>query len=120
MSHTITDKCISCHRCQTACPTGAIAIQDNVFLIDSTLCNDCLGYYGTPQCASVCPTNAACLPSEQVTGGTKNHIADYWDLWFNQYNNLLSKLKRKPSNPYWEQWFDAYSQEISTLITANS
>lgn len=53
MSHTITDQCINCHRCRNACPTGAITIQNNVFLIDATLCNDCQGYYGTPQCLSL-------------------------------------------------------------------
>ncbi len=120
MSYTITDQCINCSRCRNACPTGAITLQDNVFLIDATRCNDCQGYYGTPQCASVCPTNSACLPSYQVTGGSKNQIADYWDLWFNRYNKLVHKLKGKQTNPYWERWFDAYSQEISTLMTANS
>ena len=120
MSHTITENCINCHRCRAACPTGAIKIHDNVFLIDATLCNDCQGYHGTPQCASVCPTNTGCLPSYQVTGGNKKQMADYWDIWFNRYNNLVSKLKEKQTSPYWEQWFDVYAQEISTLITVNS
>ncbi|MEA5508206.1 4Fe-4S binding protein [Crocosphaera sp. UHCC 0190] len=120
MSYTITDQCITCHRCHKACPTGAIKIQNNVLLIDPTLCNDCQGYYGTPQCASVCPTNSGCLPTYQVTGGLKNQVADYWDSWFNHYNNLVARLKGKQTNPYWEQWFDVYSQEILTLTTVSS
>jgi hypothetical protein len=47
-------------------------------------------------------------------------MADYWDLWFNRYHNLVGKLKGKQTSPYWEQWFEAYSQEISTLMTVNS
>jgi ferredoxin len=67
MSYTITSECIVCDRCRVECPTHAISFNHGILLIDPTTCNHCLGYYGTPQCAAVCPTNSGCVPSNSYT-----------------------------------------------------
>ena len=35
-----------------------IKIADDEYWVDSTLCNNCHGYYSQPQCVIACPTNA--------------------------------------------------------------
>jgi len=62
MTYTITSQCISCQRCQNACPTSAIQTDGTAFWIDVNSCNQCKGSHGVPQCWSVCPTNAGCVP----------------------------------------------------------
>ena len=47
--NTCAFSCITCRLCEKNCPTGAIAIQDNIAVIDYTKCTAC----GT--CASKCP-----------------------------------------------------------------
>jgi Fe-S-cluster-containing hydrogenase component 2 len=42
--------CIACHRCEKACPHGAMTVVDNLARIDYGKCNGCL------ECAKVCPT----------------------------------------------------------------
>ena len=109
MAYQITANCIDCNRCRVLCPTGAIKTNQQGLYIDSSLCNDCVGYYGTPQCAAVCPTNLGCVPT------TEN--SDYWENWFVRYERLLKKLHAGQQNQYWETWFDTYSQKLSTLIS---
>jgi ferredoxin len=116
MSYTITNQCITCHRCQVACPTDAIQIQNGTLLIDANLCNECSGHYGTPQCAAACPTNVGCSSLSEKIGQPR----DYWDTWFNHYNTLLTKLKREEPTYCWETWFDVYSREIASLMTTHS
>jgi ferredoxin len=113
MAFTITQSCISCDRCRTTCPTGAIKKIDGLFFINPSLCNDCVGYHGTPQCASVCPTTGACQKSVSTN-------ADYWESWFNHYEQLVKKLKTQKHPQYWDGWFDTYSQKLQSLISLNS
>jgi ferredoxin len=124
MSYIITSECIVCDRCRVECPTDAISINDGVLLIDSTTCNHCQGYYGTPQCAAVCPTNAGCLPSD--SGSTlgsdppQTDYTDYWEHWFARYRILLKQLETKQSQHYWENWFDAYSERLAFLLSQDT
>ncbi len=118
MSYTITSECIVCDRCRVECPTNAISFNNGVLLIDSDNCNHCLGYYGTPQCAAVCPTNAGCLPSDHYGGVVPDKPqTDYWDTWFNRYHTLVKRLKTEPNRLYWEHWFDVYSKKIAFLLS---
>lgn len=110
MSYTITSQCIQCDRCLSVCPTQAIQKKDNVLLIDSALCNECVGYHGTAQCAGVCPTNSGIVPLPTTES---NH---YWDDWFTRYNYLIKKLKLGQRPPYWQNWFDTYSQKLTHLL----
>lgn len=70
MSYNISDSCFQCGTCEIACPTGAIKLQDEEYIIDSKLCNNCEGYYPEPQCIVHCPT-AAPTPSQAKKGRYK-------------------------------------------------
>lgn len=56
VSHVISDLCSSCHTCITACPYGAISMDDSkdppVAYVTEAKCHGC----GT--CAAACPSNA--------------------------------------------------------------
>lgn len=106
MSYSITSQCISCSRCLPSCPTGAIQQEGNIFWIESSLCNNCVGFYSVPQCVSACPTNSGCIPDLQ----------EFWVRWFEKYNHLVSRLQQTEKTAYWEQWFDTYSQRIATQL----
>ncbi|MEL6901504.1 MAG: 4Fe-4S binding protein [Cyanobacteria bacterium J06606_4] len=120
MAYTITDKCISCQRCLTHCPTNAIETDGATFWIDADRCNNCLGSYTVPQCWAACPTNGGCVPS--LAGSTAfalstaiERSADYWKAWFSTYHNRLSRLKESKHSDYWKTWFDTYAQNLQKL-----
>ena len=118
MTYTITSDCISCQRCQTACPTGAIQTNGTAFWIDVNSCNQCEGSHGVPQCWAVCPTNEGCVPLTSGALTTSAEApADYWDSWFATYTRMVNRLKASPQSKYWRQWFDSYSQSIRQLQT---
>ena len=52
MAYKITDACVNCGTCESACPVGAISDAGSARVIDASTCVSC----GT--CASECPTNA--------------------------------------------------------------
>jgi len=58
MAYKITDECISCGACEAECPNSAITEGDETYEINPDLCTECVGYFDTPQCADVCPTEA--------------------------------------------------------------
>ncbi|MCK5720515.1 MAG: YfhL family 4Fe-4S dicluster ferredoxin [Thiomargarita sp.] len=62
MALYITDDCINCDVCEPECPNGAISQGDEIYLIDSKLCTECVGHYDAPQCVEVCPVD--CIPKD--------------------------------------------------------
>ena len=58
MALKIIDECICCDACVNPCPTDAISCDDPIYLIDSSLCTECVGYFKNPQCVEVCPVDA--------------------------------------------------------------
>lgn len=118
MTYAISDRCISCEKCLPNCPTDAITQNDlGKFSIDANLCNDCVGFYGVPQCMAGCPTFDGCTPTlSSLIKSAQVTTANYWDNWFATYNRLTSRLKAQQENQYWQDWFDAYSQKLDTLI----
>jgi ferredoxin len=58
MAFTISEDCISCGACESACPNQAIAPGDEHYEIDAAKCTECKGFFETQQCADVCPVEA--------------------------------------------------------------
>lgn len=55
MSLEITDECINCDVCEPECPNEAISMGPEIYVIDPSLCTECVGHFDTPQCMEVCP-----------------------------------------------------------------
>jgi len=130
MIYAITQTCIRCQRCVSACPTGAIVTDGSAFWIDSDRCNQCEGSYGVSQCWAVCPTNAGCVSLESVSLGI-TEIAqrltscsegsrDYWEAWFARYARLVGHLPALKQPQYWQQWFDRYAESLLRLQSQSS
>jgi ferredoxin len=61
MATWITDDCINCGACEPDCPNDAISEGDGIYVIDPTLCTECVGFFDHEACQAVCPV-ACCLP----------------------------------------------------------
>lgn len=78
MALLITDECINCDVCEPACPNDAISEGDDIYVIDSDLCTECIGHFDEPQCVVICPVD--CIPKDP------DHVENESD--------LLAKYKR--------------------------
>ena len=59
MALMITDECICCGACTEVCPNNAISEgDDQISVINPTLCTECVGFEDTPQCVEVCAVDA--------------------------------------------------------------
>ena len=63
MSLIIDDECINCDVCEPECPNSAISEGDEFYVIDATLCTECVGHYDEPQCIEVCPVD--CIEKDE-------------------------------------------------------
>ena len=61
MATMITEECINCGVCEPECPNEAITEGEETFVIDPSLCTECVGFHDTEQCAEVCPVDC-CVP----------------------------------------------------------
>jgi len=52
--------CISCYKCQKACPVGAVKVVDNLAVIDYNICTN------SGECFKACPTKAIAKKEEKV------------------------------------------------------
>ncbi|RJO72605.1 MAG: YfhL family 4Fe-4S dicluster ferredoxin [Myxococcales bacterium] len=66
MAFKITEECIFCGACAPECPNEAIHEGDGIYVIDPSLCTECVGFFDEPQCFSVCPVAAPCADSDYV------------------------------------------------------
>ena len=57
MALIIGDECINCDVCEPECPNGAIAQGEEIYVINPTLCTECVGHHDKPQCMEVCPVD---------------------------------------------------------------
>lgn len=57
MATTITSECINCGACEPECPNNAISQGENIYLIDPSLCTECVGFHDYEACAAVCPVD---------------------------------------------------------------
>lgn len=76
MAYKITEECISCGACETECPNQAISEGDDVYIIDSNKCTECVGAFDTSQCAEVCPVDA-CVPDPAHKESKDDLMAKY-------------------------------------------
>lgn len=66
MALKITDECTSCGACEPECPNHAITEGDEIFVIDSNLCTECVGFFGSTQCNDVCPVECCVEDENQI------------------------------------------------------
>lgn len=66
MALLIIDTCICCDACVPPCPTKAIECDDPIYLIDSTLCTECIGYSKEPKCVEVCPVDCIIIDENNI------------------------------------------------------
>lgn len=59
MSLQIVESCVNCWACEPLCPNKAIYEAKPHFLIDPNRCTECIGDHDEPQCAAICPIEAA-------------------------------------------------------------
>ena len=57
MALLIKDNCTNCDMCEPECPNEAITFGDEIYVINSDLCTECVGHYEEPTCMKVCPIN---------------------------------------------------------------
>jgi ferredoxin len=57
MALLITDECINCDVCEPECPNGAISSGEEFYVINPSLCTECVGHFETSQCVEVCPVD---------------------------------------------------------------
>ena len=61
MSTLITSECINCGACVPECPNEAISEGSDVYVINKTLCTECVGFHEKEACQAVCPVEC-CTP----------------------------------------------------------
>jgi ferredoxin len=72
MALYITDECINCDVCEPECPNGAISQGDEIYVIDPSLCTECVGHYELSQCVEVCPVD--CILQDPNNGETPEEL----------------------------------------------
>ena len=66
MALLITDECINCDVCEPECPNQAISQGEEIYVIDSGRCTECVGHFETPQCVEVCPVDCIIVNPDVV------------------------------------------------------
>lgn len=66
MALIITDECINCDVCQPECPNDAISQGEEYYVIDPSLCTECVGHHEESQCVEVCPVDCIILDPDIV------------------------------------------------------
>jgi ferredoxin len=61
MATIITEECINCGACEPECPNAAISQGDDIYVINPSLCTECVGFHGEEACNAVCPVSC-CVP----------------------------------------------------------
>ncbi|MBP7712690.1 MAG: YfhL family 4Fe-4S dicluster ferredoxin [Gammaproteobacteria bacterium] len=72
MALVITEECINCDVCEPECPNEAISQGDDHYVINPSLCTECVGFFDEPQCVSVCPVE--CIQPDPAHPETKEQL----------------------------------------------
>lgn len=86
MALLITDECINCDVCEPECPNGAISQGADIYVINPSLCTECVGHYDKPQCVEVCPVD--CIPKDP------NQVEDH-DTLHGKFLSLVEAAKKQ-------------------------
>ncbi len=62
MALKITSDCINCDVCEPQCPNQAISMGEDYYVINPSLCTECVGHFDEPQCVAICPVD--CIPQD--------------------------------------------------------
>lgn len=73
MALMITEECINCDVCEPECPNGALSQGDEVYVIDSAKCTECVGHFNSPQCIEVCPVDCIVQDPDHVESKDELH-----------------------------------------------
>jgi ferredoxin len=76
MALKITEECISCGACEPECPNEAISEGEEIYVIDSNKCTECVGSHESSRCVEVCPVDA-CVPDEDHKE-SKEQLLEKW------------------------------------------
>jgi ferredoxin len=66
MALLITDECINCAACEGDCPNSAISAGDDIFIIASDKCTECVGHFEESQCLAVCPVDCIIVDASRT------------------------------------------------------
>ncbi len=72
MALLIDEECINCDVCEPECPNEAISQGEDIYIIDPTLCTECVGHHGEPQCIEVCPVD--CIEKDSANVEDKDSL----------------------------------------------
>lgn len=61
MALEIVEGCVNCWACLPLCPNEAIVEASPHFLIEPSLCSECVEAFATPQCAAICPVEGVII-----------------------------------------------------------
>jgi len=76
MAYKITDDCISCGACEPECGNDAVRVGEEIYVIDTDRCTECVGNSESPKCAEVCPVDACVLdPAHEES---KEQLLEKW------------------------------------------
>jgi ferredoxin len=56
----VASQCTSCGACEFECPSAAIRMKGETYIIDPAKCTECEGM-DTQQCSAVCPVPKTCI-----------------------------------------------------------
>ena len=59
----VASQCTVCGACEFECPTAAIRMKGDTYIIDAKTCVECKGHFDEPQCVAVCPVPNTCIPA---------------------------------------------------------
>ena len=72
MALLIDEECINCDVCEPECPNEAISQGEEIYIIDPTLCTECIGHHDEPQCIEVCPVD--CIEKDKANVEDKDSL----------------------------------------------
>jgi ferredoxin len=84
MSLKILDTCVNCDVCEPVCPNKAISLGEEYYVIEPSLCTECIGHYDQPQCVEVCPVECILVDDEHPESHEQLEL---------KYQHLMAKDK---------------------------